>query len=297
MAKLVGMKNLLGAACALATLLLTPAVAQADDDVTPQPVVAQGTGSVDTVQLRSGVIIQGRITELIGGDHITLVVAQGVTQSVAWAEVERLIISKDSFPAKARPPIPPPLPPVVYTPPHPPPPPAMVGPFVRVHIKASGTAYLYRRAEGTADYVTVCESPCDAEMPLSDSYKLGGSGFKTTEPFKLHGHPGDTVRLNIEGASVLGVVGGSAVAFAGTMALGVGSDDDHGKGNAVVALLGLVGMGLGSLIIYKSFQTDFSQETSRGDGVGAVRKPTWRSTSSNERAAPATFPVVYEGRF
>jgi hypothetical protein len=43
--------------------------------------------------------------------------------------------------------------------------------------------------------------------------------------------------------------------------------------------------------------TDFSQKVAKGESAARVRRPTWRSSSSGERAAPATFPVLYEGRF
>ena len=77
--------------------------------------------------------------------------------------------------------------------------PAMSGPRARVHIKAPRPSYLYRRAAGTTDFVTACQTPCDAEMPIGDTFKIGGRGFKTTSEFTLDAAPGADVELAVDG--------------------------------------------------------------------------------------------------
>lgn len=157
---LEGMKQLVGIGCAVMTLLLVPAVAAADEDEPQAKVTQSTTATTDTVHLRSGGLVLGRVTEIVAGDHVSLVVSGGETRSIPWSDVERLVIATTSFPP--RPPAAVPDKEVVAAP--------MVGPRARVHIEGSGAAYLYRRAAGTTEFVTACESPCDLEMPLGDTY-------------------------------------------------------------------------------------------------------------------------------
>ena len=53
----------------------------------------------------------------------------------------------------------------------------------------------------------------------------------------------------------------------------------------------------GLLIVYPSLKTDFSQQKGGPSKDAFVRAPSWRSASSTESGSPATFPLLYEGRF
>ena len=318
------MRRLAGIACGLVTMALAPSVAFADEDDAARPsgpppgqppglagaVMESTTATGDTVHLRSGGMFRGRVTEIVPGDHVTVLLATGESRRVTWHDVERVIVASTAVPpaiaAAAS----------AST--------AMVGPRARVHIKAPRPSYLYRRAAGTTDFVTACQTPCDAEMPIGDSYKIGGNGFRTTSEFKLDAAPGGSVDLTVDGPSWAGIVGGGVLTLGGGVTAYVGaafslaggscstthrSSDVYVTDNGCKDLrnVGLVALGvgvgmmvLGLLIVYPSLKTDFAQEKG-GPGKDAfVRTPTWRSasaTSALESGAPITFPLVYEGRF
>jgi hypothetical protein len=298
-AKLDGMKQLAGIACSLVALSLAP-VASADED-RPAPVVTEDpTALADTLHLKSSGIVRGRVTELVGGDHVTIVTPTGETRHVPWSDVEHLILVTNKFPKRraSRPP------PQAAPAPEPAP---MVGRRARVHIVASGgSTYLYRQAAGTTDYVTACEAPCDLELPLGDSYKIGGNGLTTTPAFQLQERADGTVLLDVRGANWLGIVGGwtligvgGTVAYAGLLLAGASDDHDDNGGTA----LGCIGVGgaalaLGIVMYLNSSTTDVMQPKLGSSKDAFVRRPVWRSASSEQgRAAPATFPVLFEQRF
>jgi hypothetical protein len=291
------MKRTVGIGCVLATLLLVPAVAFADEG-DPQPRVTESeTATSDTVHLRSGGIVRGRVTEIVAGDHVSVLVAPSVMQHVPWADVERVIVTTTKFPPR-----PPPPRPAATPPPAPVGPPPMVGPRAYVHLESKGAAYLYRRAAGTTEFVTACESPCDTELPLGDTYKIGGSGLKTTPEFRLKAAPGGEVRLTVDGANWLGIVAGGAMIVVGAVPLYVGlllapllSVGGDASG-IVLGCLGIGGaaVGIGAVVLITSMRTDFSQKPLEPAKDAFVRTPLWRAPPTS---ASATFPVLFERRF
>ncbi len=311
------MRRLVGLTCGLLAMALVPSVAFADEVSAPLPpseppapgsVTESTTATVDTVQLRSGGMFRGRVTEIVPGDHVTIVLTTGEGRRIVWRDVDRVIVASNAVPAAAA---------AATTAPAP-----MVGPRARVHMKTPHPAFLYRRAAGTTDFVTACESPCDAEMPIGDTYKIGGSGFSTTPEFKLEAPPGGSVELTVDGPNWFGIIGGGLMTITGGVTAYVGAIFAAGGGGCAAANDGYrsssdehcddlrnVGIGalavgagmiaLGLIIVYPSLKTDFAQQA--GGGKDAfVRRPTWRSASTStglEGAAPATFPLFYEGRF
>jgi hypothetical protein len=309
------MRRLAGITCGLVAMALVPSVAFADEDAPLPPsqpppagsVTESTTATVDTVHLRSGGMFRGRVTEIVPGDHVTVLLTTGESRRVVWRDVDRVIVASTAVP-----PVPGVAAPATA---------AMSGPRARVHIKAPSPSYLYRRAAGTTDFVTACQTPCDAEMPIGDTYKIGGSGFSTTSEFKLDAPPGGSVELTVDGPNWVGIVGGGAITIGGAatayvgviFALAGGSCSSSSSsrysssrnGCTEVRNVGLgalaVGAGmiaLGLLIVFPSLKTDFAQHGSAPGKDAFVRTPTWRSaSSSNESGVPTTFPLVYEGRF
>lgn len=309
------MRRLVGITCGLLALALAPSVALADEgDARPLPpssppasasagtVTESTSATVDTVHLRSGGMFRGRVTEIVPGDHVTVLLDSGESRRLVWRDVDRVIVASTAVP-----PAPTAAAPATA---------GMVGPRARVHIKAPHPAYLYRRAAGTTDFVTACQAPCDEEMPIGDTYKIGGNGFSTTSEFKLDSPPGGTVELDINGPNWAGIIGGGAITVSGGVVAYVGAifalagggcSNSYSGSNgckevrnaglgALAVGAGMIGLGL--LIVYPSLKTDFSQQKVSPSKDAFVRAPTWRTASSTtEGGSPATFPLLYEGRF
>jgi hypothetical protein len=114
----------------LAAATLLPALAFADDEVPPLPppsaqAEASGSATVDSVHLRNGGLYRGRVTEIVPGDHVTVVIASsGETKRIPWPEIDRVIVASTPVP-----PAPTGSTPVSSTPSAPAP---MVGPRARV---------------------------------------------------------------------------------------------------------------------------------------------------------------------
>ncbi len=284
-----------GVVFGLVLAALSPSAALADE--------AEGTtGILGTVHLRGGEVLRARITEIVPGDHVTVLTVGGEPRRVAWGAVERVVVPSDEAPsptiaassATAAP---------------------MSGPRARVHINAPRPSYLHRRAAGTSEFVSACETPCDAEMPLGDTYKIGGSGFTTTREFKLDAAPGGSVVLTVDGPSWPGIVGGSAVAVVGAAAgyagvwllalAGVGCSAGSSPDCTTLRNVGLGGLGLGVgmialglAVFIPSLKTDLSQQKGGPSKDAFIRAPTWRpGTWGSEAGPPASFALVYQGRF
>jgi len=293
------MKLLIGIACALLATSLA-SVASAEEEGPPRAALTE-SATPDTIHLRSGGVVVGRVTEIVGGEHVTIVTPSGETRNVPWSDVARLVVVSTVFPP--RPPAPsrgpaPMVPDSGGAGPEP-----MVGPLVFVHIDASGPAHLYRRAAGTDDYVTVCEAPCDKELPVGDSYKLG-TGSSTTPAFKLEPQAGGVVRLEVSRSSWLGIVGGSLLATLGLVLWGSMGDKASGATNVGLFFAGGAAITGGIFAIVASGKTRISQtklereERREPQRDAFVRAPVWRSARSEQvGAATATFPLLLERRF
>jgi hypothetical protein len=301
------MTRLIGIGCALAAVLVVPSIAHADEGdrgtpTSPPATVESPTATIDTVHLRSGGLLRGRVTEILPGDHVTVLTPTGESRRIPWLDVDRVIVASTT------------VPPVAPTPATPAP---MVGPRVRVHLKSSSKTTLYRRPAGTTDLVTACEAPCGIELPLGDTYRVGGSGISTTPEFRLQGSPGGSVELDVDGPNWLGIVGGGLITVTGAgtayvgLLLALASGGCRGcSGETEVRNVGIgaliVGgamIGLGLLIVFPSMKTDLTQEA-KAPAAGPprdafVRAPMWRTAGAtpDTAAPPATFPLLFERRF
>ena len=291
------------------------------------------TATIDSVHLRNGGLYRGRVTEIVPGDHVTVVIDKGETKRVPWAEIDRVIVASTAMPA---PPTPGAAAPATAPLPAP-----MVGPRARVHVTSPRNVILYRRPAGSTAWVQACTSPCNQELPIGDMYRVTGNGVSASKEFRLDASPGSTVDIAIDPPSTGGMVlggflagGGATAAYVGMLMALVGAAEandscytfsgssdgycEKRKSDAEdVRNGGLIAMGVGAvmtvggiLIFLNSAKTDIVQTSGKGETSGAaprqrldsfLRQPTWRSaSSSSERAAaapPATFPVLLQGTF
>lgn len=328
----------------ISTLLaasLVPSLALADDEAppplpapsaAPSASASSASTTVDAVHLRNGGFYRGRVTEIVPGDHVTVVVAPGgETKRIPWADVDRVIVASTPVPPLASTPSSPATPAApAASPPTPPAP--MVGPRARVHITAPKQVILYRKAAGTSSFQQACTSPCDMELPIGDTYKLAGNGLSQNKELHLAAGPGGFVDIVVDPPSTGGMILGGFIAGAGATAAYVGlimtlvghtaaqstcysqssscaseSSDGATVRNAGVVTM-IVGAGLtvlGVVVFINNASTDINQ---RIGGPGAppandafVRKPTWRgvasSTESATGAPAAAFPVLFTHRF
>ena len=301
------MKRFVGMGLAVTTMMLAPSAAFADD--APPASVPAGaatttespTATVDTIHLRSGGLFRGRVTEILPGDHVTVVLPTGETKRFPWVDVDRVIVASTT--------VPPPPPSSTV-------PAAMVGPRARVHIKSSGhRVTLFRRPAGSTELVAACDSPCDIELPIGDTYRVGGSGLSTTPEFMLAAKAGGSVDITVDGPNWFGIVSGGVLTLGGGITAYVGvifalagsgnsrssiygnSESVRNAGLAAIAI-GAVAIGLGLAIVYPSLKTDLSQQTGAARDA-FVRTPTWRTASATGvegQAVPMTFSL-FEKRF
>lgn len=306
-------------------VLLAATPALADEPVTtekPAPAGSApsaervvGSAVVDAVHLRNGGLFRGHVTEIVPGDHVTLIVERGEPKRIPWGEIDKVVVSTTTAP-------PPPTGgaqgggeqvgartiPTATAPTTAP----MNGPKVRVHISSSSTVVLYRRVSGSTAWTLACTSPCNEMLPLGDSYRVNGNGVAQSSEFSLQGSPGGTVDVKVDGQSTGGMVLGGSLAAVGAMVGYVGllavaatidrhnsSDDDARAAGFIAMGLGTVAMLGGVLIFLASAKTDVTQSATAGSSGNAndawKRMPTWRTAERG--AAPAQFPVLFSHAF
>lgn len=287
--------------------LAVPGIASADDEngtpTQPPPNVTESTAAtIDSVYLRSGGMFRGRVTEIVPGSHVQIKLENGESRQLPWTDVDRVIVASTSVP-----PLPSSGPPPAKLAPK-------TGPTARVHMNAGGhQAFLIRQPAGTSDWVTSCESPCDQDMPLGDTYKIAGTGFRTTKEFRLDAEPGGSVELAVDGPSWFGIVGGglltltgAGMAYGGLLVAAAGSScdgsyyntcDGSGKTGLVVAAVGAGFIALGLAIVYPSLKTDLEQQRERPAKDAFLRPPSWRTASATEQGAPVTLPFAFSRSF
>lgn len=317
---------------------LVPSLALADDEPPPPlplpaPAAPTTTPSasttVDAVHLRNGGFFRGRVTEIVPGDHVTVVVAPGgETKRIPWADVDRVIVA--STPVPPTPTTATPVPSSTPTAPAP-----MVGPRARVHITSPKQVILYRKAAGSSTFQQACTSPCDLELPIGDTYRIAGNGLSQNKELHLAASPGGVVDITVDPPSTGGMILGGFIAGAGATAAYVGvmlalvgqtvadrtcyssssssyasSCEDDKDDGATVRNAGLITMvvgagvaALGVVVFINNATTDISQRTGGGQQANDafLRRPTWRGVASSAEGATgapaAAFPVLFTQRF
>jgi hypothetical protein len=100
--------------------------------------------------------------------------------------------------------------------------------MVMVHIKSDKPVSLQKRAGESGSWETVCSSPCDMKVSVSDQYQVTGDGVNPSKPFMLN-TSGSTANLDI-------TVGSEKTKSTGLIVLGVGGALT--LGGLLVALIG-----------------------------------------------------------
>ena len=195
--------------------LLAPSSARAEDTPVAAPEAAP-PAPPDTLYLRNGGMIRGRVQEILPTSHVLVTLSTGEVRRVPWNEIERVIVAS----AATIPPLPslPSTPPPAVAPPAPTTPLPMVGPRVRVHVESKKKVELHRKRDGvggTSGWVHACMSPCDVELPLGDTYKVTGSGILSSSEFHLHAEPNHTANVVVDPTSIGGMVIGGLLGGAG----------------------------------------------------------------------------------
>ncbi len=306
--------RVLGASVTCACVVdLSAPIVQAQEPPPPvqltQP-VAIPPAPPDSVVLRNGGLIRGRIQEILPGDHLTIAMETGEMRRIAWSDVERVIVAASTkippMPRTTEPPRPLPAPEL--------PPPPMRGPLVWVHITSPKHVTLNRRLDEGADWVHACDSPCDVELPLGDQYEIAGLGNGPSKDFHLKGAAGQSVVLTIEPPSVSGIIlGGSMVALGGlslyiSVLVGLGTSAACAgqscgtNGGYVAAGVSAGAMAVGGIILYLSAKTDINQhETAPAPAAppqtGLLREPMWRTPDLLSASAPSFSLPIFSRSF
>jgi hypothetical protein len=218
----------------------------------PPPPPSGAMGGNDVIVLKGGGMLRGRIIEIIPNDHATIALATGQNAIVEWGRIDRI----EQQPSAPPPPPPPPGSIVVVGPP-----PAPEGPQgkVWVHIE-SGHELVLEGRPPSGSFGPVCNEPCDAELPLAYTYRLTGSGIRSSRDFTLEAAPGQHVVLTVKTGSKGGFTGGIVLVSVGP----------------ALALIGLLVVLVG---VAENSTTNF------GCGVGTG---TTNSCSSNSNAGSGT---------
>ncbi len=307
--------------------------AQGDDEevgVTPQAGAAASTPAatpsslIDTVYLRNGGMIRGRIQEILPGSHVAITLVTGETRKVPWSEIGKVVVtSTPAAPTGGA---------VVATPAAAPTPIPMVGPLVKVHVTSKKPVALLRRPSGSSGWVHACMSPCDTDLPINDTYKVGGSGITSSSEFRLQEQAGHTAHVIVDPASTSGIIIGGVMGGAGALGAYVGliltvvgvaaanadcnstyyTDQIDGQARCQrdrhdgpkYRDAGLVTMGVsaavgiaGAFILFRSIKTDVSQGAGGEENDAYVRTPVWRAPAPVAAQGPSLFLPLVDAKF
>jgi hypothetical protein len=175
-----------------------------------RPASAQVSGpqvGPDTVVLKDGGMIKGTLTEILPGDHATMQLATGQTATIRWDVIGH--IERNGAPLQTAPPATAkPAAPAAAAP--------APGPqgAAYVHIDADSDIRIERQIG--AQWVGMCNAPCDRDLPLDSNYRIAGNGVRNSHAFKLSAsRPGDRIIIAVNPASKGGFVGGIILASIG----------------------------------------------------------------------------------
>jgi hypothetical protein len=245
----------------------------------------------DVVTVTDGAVFRGRITELAGGDHVTVQLPDGQLVRIRWDAVAKL--ERASAPAVS------------------PPPAAAQVPVVRVRIDSERPVFLQRvLPKGTPGgrYTPVCASPCDRDLPANDTYRIGGDGIRSSAAFTLRDTRGAPVELAVDEGSTGGFVGGIILTSLGGMSALVGSvlylvgagahDLGHATtetrgletGGAITAIAGLAMLVPGIILLANSSTT--VKQHARSQHAASSKAPAWTKPAPPDAPAAIALPVV-----
>src|SRR5262249_28257391 len=185
-----------------------PSPAQAPPTVYTTP-PAGSPGAPDTVVLKNGGMIRGTLVEVLPNDHATVQLPSGQSAITQGGEIHHTERGAAPTATPGTPQGAPAAPLPNATAP-------MHGPMVLVHIESQRRVTLDRRNPGDDQpWVTACDSPCDAQLPLNNDYRIVGEGIWASSEFGLEGSPGQRIVLKVNPATRLARTGGIVVAAVG----------------------------------------------------------------------------------
>lgn len=293
---------------ALAAIVVFCSASAARAQAVAPPPAAQSAGS-DAVILKDGTTIRGTLIEVITNQRVRIQVEGGKIATIIWDVIERV----EEAPRVAPPPVTPPP----VTPPVAPPPP-QAGPTTVIHIDSPVPVLLEREwAEGA--WQPVCESPCDAPLPVGSLYRIGGPGTRRSKPFVVSPQNG-RVSLDVDRASTGGFALGITLVTVGPVVFLVGvvvtllgwaesrsvtycsappcPQDNNGSGMMAAGFItmgvGAVGTVIGAVLLGGNLRTKVGQFGAPVQSAGPdwVRRPTWYGERPVVPATPWSVPIV-----
>jgi hypothetical protein len=264
----------------------------------------------DVVYLKGGGLIRGSLVEAIPNDHATVQLASGQSAVIPWDRVDRIDRGGAAAPGFYAPPAVVPM--------------AMLGPKANVHVDADQAVVLERREGRT--WVYQCSAPCDADVPLSGSYRFTGTGVRPTSAFRLNAQPGGHVFLQVSTAAqsnfttgiALTGVGGGALIVGGLILymvaifdwtdgnLGYGHPSDDGTWNTAGLVLvagGAAALVVGVVLLGGNLHSKVEQAEATPGGVQRprndawLRLPTWHDDKAAQGLPKAVGVPLFEKAF
>src|SRR5579859_1148575 len=127
----------------------------------PATGAAPASGGGDTIYLKGGGMIRGRLVEVIPNDHATIALSTGQSAIVEWSRIDR-IEQQQAAPNVA-----------VQNGPAAPATVAPAGGSVWVHIDADRDLVLEGRPPDSG-WSVICNAPCDQQVALNADFKISG---------------------------------------------------------------------------------------------------------------------------
>jgi hypothetical protein len=102
---------------------------------------------------------------------------------------------------------------------------------IKVHIQTKELVTLEHRSGPDASWQHGCQTPCDAQLPAADEYRVIGEGVNESQPFSLTVPKGDTVTIHVspglkskeKTGEIMTITG--AVVFVGAVVAGIAAAD------------------------------------------------------------------------
>jgi hypothetical protein len=85
---------------------------------------------------------------------------------------------------------------------------------------------LFRKPSGgqaSSSWTRVCESPCDAELPIGDAYRISGSGVSDSKEITLDAPPNGAVDVVVDPSNKTGMIVGAGVGGLGGLSFLAGA--------------------------------------------------------------------------